>query len=113
MIRVFHILIENAIDAMKGKGRITISASLADPPLEKPYVSVEVKDNGPGIPENIRDRIFEPYVTSKKAGTGMGLVLARKMAADNGGNLKIAYSKKRIGTSIQLTLPPAEAPADN
>ncbi|MCB0290074.1 MAG: HAMP domain-containing histidine kinase [Calditrichaeota bacterium] len=113
MIRVFHILIENAIDAMNGKGLITISACLTDPLLEKPYVIVEVKDNGPGIPAGIRDTVFEPYVTTKKAGTGMGLALARKMAADNGGSLKIAYSKERLGTSIQLSLPLSEPPAAN
>jgi signal transduction histidine kinase len=68
--QVWTNIIDNAIDAMKGKGELTIKTYEADG-----RVVVEIRDNGPGIPEEIQSRIFEPFFTTKAPGHGTGLGL--------------------------------------
>ncbi|MGE5461828.1 MAG: ATP-binding protein [Syntrophothermus sp.] len=68
--QVWTNIIDNAIDAMNGKGEITIRTYPTNG-----HVVVEIVDNGPGIPENIRSRIFEPFYTTKPPGQGTGLGL--------------------------------------
>ena len=68
--QVWTNLIDNAIHAMGGKGTLTLR-TLRD----GEGVTVEVEDDGPGIPEEIRERIFEPFFTTKGPGGGMGLGL--------------------------------------
>ncbi len=68
--QVWTNIIDNAIDAMKGRGEITLRTNLEDN-----HVAVEIIDNGPGIPENIQARIFEPFFTTKPPGSGTGLGL--------------------------------------
>jgi nitrogen-specific signal transduction histidine kinase len=99
-------LIENAIDALHGEGIIAISLSkVVD--IQQNFldmVEIEIADSGPGIPEDIRDKIFEPYFTTKRDGTGMGLAIARKIVLEHGGNLDI-YSTENFATIIKITLP--------
>lgn len=68
--QVWTNIIDNAIDAMNGKGEITLRTQAQDN-----HVVVEIIDNGPGIPEPIRSRIFEPFFTTKPPGSGTGLGL--------------------------------------
>ena len=68
--RVFLNLISNGIEAMPSGGRISISAV-----RNGNGILVEVRDTGPGIPEAVRDRLFQPFVTSGKNGLGLGLAL--------------------------------------
>src|SRR3954452_15401210 len=68
--QVWTNLIDNAIDAIDGQGEIQIHTA-----REFEHVMVEVRDNGPGIPEDIRGRIFEPFFTTKPVGKGTGLGL--------------------------------------
>jgi len=68
--QVWTNIIDNAIDAMNGKGEIILRTYAEDN-----YVIVEIIDNGPGIPENIRPRILEPFFTTKPPGSGTGLGL--------------------------------------
>jgi signal transduction histidine kinase len=68
--QVWTNIIDNAIDAMNGSGMITLKTY-----AENDYVSVEIVDNGPGIPANIQSRIFEPFFTTKAPGHGTGLGL--------------------------------------
>ena len=68
--QVWTNIIDNAIDAMKGKGEISLRTYAEDD-----HVIVEITDNGPGIPENIQARIFEPFFTTKPPGHGTGLGL--------------------------------------
>jgi signal transduction histidine kinase len=68
--QVWTNIIDNAIDAMNGKGEIKLKTYAEDS-----YVVVEIEDNGPGIPEQIRSRIFEPFFTTKAPGKGTGLGL--------------------------------------
>ncbi len=82
MERVFLNLMSNAIEAMPSGGRISISAV-----RNGDGVLVEVSDTGPGIPEVIRARLFQPFVTSGKNGLGLGLALSRQTLLDHGGDL--------------------------
>jgi DNA-binding NtrC family response regulator/nitrogen-specific signal transduction histidine kinase len=85
MKRVFFNLITNSLEAMPGGGEVRIGASKIDN-----YVLVEIEDTGPGIPHDIRDRVFEPFVTAGKAnGLGLGLALARRAVLDDGGEMWI------------------------
>jgi signal transduction histidine kinase len=68
-------------------------------------VEICVWDNGPGIPEPIRDSLFQPFVTyGKDDGTGLGLALARKMIQDHGGELNVSRTGK-TGTLFSIVLP--------
>ncbi len=103
---VFQILIENAIDAIKGQGIILISAVRAQYPEENftEYVEIDIADSGSGIPEDIRNKIFEPYFTTKKEGTGLGLAIARKIIEDHGGKI-IVTTREGFPTVIKIVLP--------
>lgn len=92
--QVFLNLVLNANQAMVGTGSLRIQARnlFVDdgevPNLEAgPYVRVTVADSGPGIPAAIRDRIFEPYFTTKSAGSGLGLASAYRIVKAHGGNI--------------------------
>jgi len=81
--RVFFNIITNAVEAMSGGGEVRIKAA-----KDGNWVLVEIEDTGPGIPHEIRDRIFEPFVTAgKKNGLGLGLALSRRAVVDQGGDM--------------------------
>jgi len=65
---------------------------------------LEVEDDGEGLPEAVRGRLFEPFVTTKPTGTGLGLWLARTLALNNGGEL-ILTSQVGKGTKVTVRLP--------
>lgn len=91
----------NARDAMGGSGRLEIAAQqLGD------RVEIAVSDNGPGIPPEVRNRLFEPFVTTKPAGKGTGLGLAQvaDAAAQAGGTVRVE-SPNQGGASFVLSLP--------
>lgn len=75
-------LILNAIDA--AAGQITLSAA-----CDGPALSIHVRDNGPGIPQEYLADLFEPFVTHKKGGTGLGLSVAKIIAQRHGGQLSV------------------------
>jgi signal transduction histidine kinase len=85
MQRVFFNLITNALEAMSDGGEVRIGARKAGT-----YLLVDIEDTGPGIPCDIRDRIFEPFVTAGKSnGLGLGLALSRRAVLDDGGDIWI------------------------
>ncbi len=101
-----QIFIENSIDALKGNGKILISSVLAQN-LEYHFqneLEIEIADNGPGIPENVKDRIFEPFFSTKMDGTGMGLAIAKKIINDHGGSVEV-ISKEQFGAVFRIVLP--------
>jgi signal transduction histidine kinase len=103
MERVFLNLIGNAIEAMPNGGTIDICAQRNDG-----HVLVRVDDTGPGIPESVRARLFEPFVTSGKNGIGLGLALSRQTVLDHGGDLWIEDGTKaenKEGAHFRLQLP--------
>ncbi len=102
--RVFLNLMGNALDVMHGGGIITISAR-----REAEAAVVEVRDTGPGIAPEIRDRLFQPFVTAGKAsGLGLGLALARQTVVDHGGDMWL--DGKGPGACFAFRLPLAPVP---
>src|SRR5262249_32008230 len=88
MERVFLNLINNAIEAMPTGGAIEISAE-----RNGHSVLVSIDDTGPGIPEAVRERLFQPFVTSGKNGLGLGLALSRQTVLDHGGDIWVEDSQ--------------------
>ncbi len=77
-------LVENALQAVGEKGTIDVRTRAVDGRLE-----VEVEDSGPGLPAEVRERIFEPFFSTKTGGTGLGLALVKKTAQDHGGGVRL------------------------
>ena len=95
--RVLANLVENAIHAGQEAGRpgdVVIGWD-ADAPGD--VVTITVDDHGPGVTAANREKIFEPYVTTKSTGTGLGLAIARKIAIEHGGELSVAPGKAPTG----------------
>ena len=103
--QIFMNLIANAIDAMPDGGRITIRVRRAGV-----QGIIEVSDTGEGIPPDMRDRIMEPFVTTRSDGSGLGLPISRQLAELNKGTLSLA-SQPGHGTTVTLTLPRDEGAA--
>ena len=94
MKRVFNNLIDNAVASLPAsrRGRITISSALNP---EANTIVVEVIDDGTGVPEEVRDRLFEPYATSKEGGTGLGLTIVNQIVSDHFGYIRYSERKPR------------------
>jgi signal transduction histidine kinase len=100
--RVLQNLVFNAADAMGSDGG-SIAVFLEAPGADS--VRILVRDNGPGIPKEIRDRVFEPFQTKgSKKGLGLGLAIARQFVEAHGGRLTFASDCNR-GTVFSITLP--------
>lgn len=100
--RVFVNLIANAVDAGGGKARIECRTSVLEG--DAPRVRVALSDDGPGIPEDVRERLFEPYFTTKSSGTGLGLAICRRIVEAHGGAIRLAASEPG-GTVFELDFP--------
>ena len=100
----------NARDAMGGRGRLHLRATLAAAePNGEDRLVIELADEGPGVPPDIRDRLFEPFVTrGKKGGTGLGLAVARRFVEEHGGTVELLAEGP--GARFRLTLPVREPP---
>ena len=97
---VIENLLNNAIDAVVGKG--TIELSIAD---EKDKVLIHVIDNGKGIPKQLVNRIFQPGVTTKKRGWGLGLSLCRRIIEDyHQGSIQVRSTAENKGTHFEIAL---------
>ena len=113
LCQVFTNLIANAFEALEGKGQIAIRASLGeiepDPefgvaPVLAPTLVVDVCDNGPGVPPELSDRIYDPFFTTKVKGTGLGLGIVRKIVDAHDGRIDL-NSSPDTGTRFRVTLP--------
>ena len=69
------------------------------------HARIEVRDTGPGVPSDLRDEIFEPFVTSKDRGTGLGLPMALRMVEAQGGGLALASAPGEPGACFRIELP--------
>ena len=106
--QVWTNLIDNAVDAMDGRGTLTLRAE-PDPTPEGVGVRVTVADDGSGIPPEIRDRLFEPFYTTKEPGkgTGLGLHISYGVVARHGGRIEVESvpGDTRFVVSLPPTVP--------
>ena len=96
-------LVINAQQAMGKGGSITINIGQADG-----FGTISVADTGPGIPPEMRDRLFKPFATSKKEGSGIGLALVKRFVDNFGGSVSVE-SEPAAGAIFHLKLPLARA----
>lgn len=100
MLRVvFHNLLVNGAQAMQGDGRINVVIRADDENCHLTFA-----DNGPGMPDDVRRRIFTPFFTTKNRGTGLGLPTARRFIEAHGGEIEIACPPEG-GTTVDVCLP--------
>ena len=109
MKRAILNLARNAAEAMGPHGKFTIHVSLVPEGeselLHEEHVLMALSDTGPGIPLEIRDRLFESFVTQgKKDGTGLGLAIVEKIVTDHGGVITFE-TESGVGTTFLIRLP--------
>jgi signal transduction histidine kinase len=110
--RVVGNLAANARDAMDGTGAFAVSARLDEDGPDGPRLVLTLADEGPGIPAEIRDRLFEPFVThGKRRGTGLGLAVARRFVEEHGGTIELLPPRRnreqgdQSGARFRIALP--------
>lgn len=107
MRQVLHNLIKNAQEAGVGDGIVQVYIHLRRAEEHSQYLEMTVRDNGPGIAPEYLERVFEPYVTSKIKGTGLGLAVVRKIIEEHNGSIRIdSHYKAGTGFIIRLPLAP-------
>jgi signal transduction histidine kinase len=97
---------ENLTGLSRYEPKVSVSTKLVIPPTGGPRgVKISVKDNGPGIPQKVLDKIFQPFFTTKPTGqgTGLGLSLAYDIVKAHGGELKVE-TKEGEGTIFTIQL---------
>jgi two-component system nitrogen regulation sensor histidine kinase GlnL len=125
LIQIFLNLVKNAAEAARargdGRGEITIYTAyrhgvrvraLRGQSLRGAPLAVRIQDNGPGVPAELREHLFQPFVTSKPNGAGLGLALTAKLVAAHGGLLDFDSEPGR--TAFRVLLPiatPTDVPA--
>ncbi len=96
-------LMKNAVQAMSEGGALTVRAERAGDD-----VALEVEDTGPGLPEEVRQRLFEPFFTTREKGSGLGLAIVQQTAETNAGRVEVESIPGR-GSVFRLVLPASGA----
>jgi len=107
--RIINNLVDNALAAVVDKADAHIVIRTHYDSVLK-IARVEVEDNGPGIPSHLRERIFEPYITTKVHGTGLGLAIVKRMVEDHQGFIRAYSDEQRSVTKFVIELPVVEIP---
>jgi signal transduction histidine kinase len=94
-----------AVVAHRGQGRVEVSVT----PEREAFI-VNIDDDGPGVPEPMRDSVFDPYVTTKADGTGLGLSIVKKIVVEHGGTVDVAPSPLG-GARFRIRIPRLASPA--
>ncbi len=100
-LRILNNLIKNAIQSMEQDRGGEVKISLK---REKGFVELVVSDTGKGIPNEYKDKIFEPYFTTKSKGTGIGLAIVYNLVKENGGEIRFETERNK-GTDFYLKFP--------
>lgn len=93
-------LVRNAIEAVEGVVEKQVSVSAR---AQGSFAEIDVSDTGPGVPDAIRDRLFEPFATGKPNGTGLGLTLCQRLSERMGGDIKLL--PQAVRTTFQVRIP--------
>jgi signal transduction histidine kinase len=102
-------LVENACEAMKGAGgAIFITEEESFDASSGRVVVIELSDSGPGIPASVREKVFQPFFTTKEEGSGLGLSITTRIVEEHGGRVEIK-SEEGEGATFVITLPVKEA----
>lgn len=101
LARLFHVLYENAVHASAPRAPTIVTTAT----VGGGRVTVDVRDDGPGVPESVAARVFEPLVSARPGGTGLGLALARRIAAAHGGSVSLVPGGP--GATFRIELPAA------
>jgi two-component system NtrC family sensor kinase len=100
MARVFYNVASNAADAMSKGGHLTVTTS-----AKEGFVVFEFMDDGAGIAENVKSKIFQPFFThGKKHGTGLGMAIVKRIVDDHKGKIEIE-SVVGKGTTVRILIP--------
>ncbi|MGC2301124.1 MAG: ATP-binding protein [Acidobacteriaceae bacterium] len=104
--QVWMALLENALDSMHNRGRLTLSVQLSGE-----FLVTEIWDNGPGIPDEIQGRIFEPFFTTKAPGSGLGLGLdtAQRIVRQHRGYIHVQSKPGETCFEVRLPIEPLQA----
>jgi signal transduction histidine kinase len=102
--QAFSNLLRNALDACRGSASPPRIVIQSDIDRAQRVSRISVDDNGSGIDPALRERIFRPFVTNKRNGTGLGLALVQKIIVFHNGRV-VATSSQLGGASLQITLP--------
>ena len=108
MAQAFGNLLKNAAEAIEGQpiesdisGQIRIKLKRDGGDLE-----IVIEDNGPGFPAEVRNRLLEPYVTTREKGTGLGLAIVNRIIADHGGSISLQNRLDGLrGARVRVVLP--------
>jgi signal transduction histidine kinase len=108
--QLFTNLVTNAFEALSGSGAVRVEASYRAPDEDAVetgsagVVEIAVTDTGPGVPDEVRDRIFSPFFTTKPRGSGLGLAIVRKIVDAHEGRIDLEVGSER-GTTFRVRLP--------
>jgi two-component system sensor histidine kinase PilS (NtrC family) len=102
--QVFANLVRNAAEACEGAGVVPVIEIAGSIDARRGTCRVTVADNGPGIPETERDRVFQPFFTTRSRGTGLGLAIVQKIVVTHNGRV-VAGESASGGARIDMTFP--------
>nr|WP_242593362.1 ATP-binding protein [Corallococcus exiguus] len=109
VLQVFANLLRNGAQAVESGGRVGVRASLAEGGIQ-----VECWDSGPGVPETLRDSIWNPWVTTKEGGSGLGLAITQRLVSSLGWRISLERKEERtcfcIHVPERVLLTPSVAP---
>jgi len=104
MFQVLQNLVLNAVEAMESAGEGTLTLTTGQSPADESQVTIAVQDTGPGVPPDMLKSIFEPNVTTREAGTGLGLVIVKEIVRKHAGQITLR-SEPGQGACFTVSLP--------
>jgi nitrogen fixation/metabolism regulation signal transduction histidine kinase len=107
MVQVLTNLVQNALDAVRGAPSPCVTVELKQ---EDDRARLVVRDNGPGFSPEVREHLFEPYLTTKPDGTGLGLAIVQRIVVEHGGDIALS-TEPGPGAALVVNLPLSGPPA--